>query len=118
MVLFQARITTTLTIYYDRATLPQSHTQSPQALWPAVGCQERLWGTGILLLQDFCGKTMQAITGQPIIFFFKFSTVSSGDQLLAKEPEDSGYEINTSCANKGYTDSDSIPAKKDKKGKY
>ena len=27
----------------------QSCTQSPQALWPAVGCQERLWGTGILL---------------------------------------------------------------------
>ena len=23
----------------------QSRTQSPQALWPAVGRQERLWGT-------------------------------------------------------------------------
>ena len=40
--------------------------QSPQALWPAVGRQERLWGTGILLLQDFRGKTMQAIKGKPI----------------------------------------------------
>ena len=41
-------------------------TQSPQALWPAVNRQERLWGTGILLLQDFRGKTMQAVTEQPI----------------------------------------------------
>ena len=39
----------------------QSCTQSPQALWPAVVRQERLWGTGILLPQDFCGKTMEAI---------------------------------------------------------
>ena len=28
-----------------------------------------------------------------IFFFFKFSRVSPGDQPLAKEPEDSGYEI-------------------------
>ena len=41
-------------------------TQSPQALWPAVSRQERLWGTGILLLQNFRGKTMQVVTGQPI----------------------------------------------------
>ena len=41
-------------------------TQSPQALWPAVDHQERLWGTRILLTQDFRGKTMQAVTGQPI----------------------------------------------------
>ena len=41
---------------------PQSRTQSPQALWPVVGLQERLWGTGILLPQDFCGKTMEVIT--------------------------------------------------------
>ena len=73
----------------------QSRTQSPQALWPVVGHQERLWGAGILLPQDFCGKTMQAIMRQPIkkFIFFKFSRVSPGDQLLAKEPEDSGYEI-------------------------
>ena len=40
--------------------------QSPQALWPAVGRQERLWGIGILLPHDFRGKTMQAIKGKPI----------------------------------------------------
>ena len=27
----------------------RSRTQSPQALWPAVGRQERLWGAGILI---------------------------------------------------------------------
>ena len=31
----------------------QSHTQSPQALWPSDGHREGLWGTGILLPQDF-----------------------------------------------------------------
>ena len=41
-------------------------TQSPQALWPAVGRQERLRFTGILLTQDFRGKTMQAIKGKLI----------------------------------------------------
>ena len=72
----------------------QSRTQSPQALLPVVGRQERLWGTGILVPQGFCGKTMQAVMGKPIkIFFFKLFRVSPGDQLLAKEPEDSGYEI-------------------------
>ena len=30
------------------SVLSQSCTQSPQALWSAVGRQERLWGTGIL----------------------------------------------------------------------
>ena len=41
----------------------QCRTQSPQVLWSAVGLQERLWGTctGILLPQDFCGKTMEAV---------------------------------------------------------
>ena len=51
--------------------------QSPQALLPAVGHQERLWGT-----------TMQAITGQPIqekFFFFEFFRIP--DQPLAKQPE-------------------------------
>ena len=42
----------------------QSPTQSIQALWPVVGGQESLWGTGILLLQDFCGEAMQAVTEQ------------------------------------------------------
>ena len=31
----------------------QSRTQSPQALWPAVGRQERLWGTGTLITAGF-----------------------------------------------------------------
>ena len=44
----------------------QSRTQSAQALLSAVGRQERLWGIGILLQQDFCSKRMQAVTGQPI----------------------------------------------------
>ena len=57
----------------------QSRPQSTQALWPAVGRQERLWGTG---------RTMQPVTGQPIK-----KKVSPGDQPLAKDPEDSGYEI-------------------------
>ena len=34
-------------------TYVQSRNQGPQALYPAVGRQERLWGTGILLPQDF-----------------------------------------------------------------
>ena len=63
----------------------QSRTQS-QALWPAVGRQERLGGTGILLPQDFCGKTMQAVTGQPIkkIKFFRIL------QSPVSYPESSG----------------------------
>ena len=42
-------------------THDQSRTQSPQALWPAVSRQERLWGTTILLPRDFCGKTMETV---------------------------------------------------------
>ena len=68
----------------------KSRTQSPQALWRTVSRQERLWGTGISLHQGFCGKTMQAVTGQPIN---EFSCVSPGDQLLAKGPADSGHKI-------------------------
>ena len=51
----------------------QSRTQSPQALWPAVCRQGRLWGTGILLPQNFCGKTIQTVAGQPFkkIKFFR-----------------------------------------------
>ena len=41
----------------------QSHTQSPQPPWPAVGHQERLWGSGIVLPQDFCGKTITLSQG-------------------------------------------------------
>ena len=39
----------------------QSRTQIHQALGIAVGRLERLWVTGILLPQDFCSKTMQAV---------------------------------------------------------
>ena len=45
----------------------QSRTQSPQALWSATGDLpgETLaaWRTGILLAQDFCGKTIQGVSG-------------------------------------------------------
>ena len=73
----------------------QYHSQSPQALWPAVGRQERLWGAGILLPQDFCGKTMQAVTEQPIKNFkvFRFDQSPFGGKVLDKEHEDSGYAI-------------------------
>ena len=69
--------------------------QSPQALSPAVGRQERLWGTRILLPQDFCGKTKEAVRASQskIFFFFELSRVSSGDQPLAKETGDSGFQI-------------------------
>ena len=48
--------------------------------------------------QDFCGKTMQAVTGQSIFDdknrnFVEFLIVFPGNQPLAKELEDSGYEM-------------------------
>ena len=54
--------------------------------------------SGILefqLPQDFCGKTMQPVMGQPIKEFklFKFPRVSLGTHQLTKKPENSGYEI-------------------------
>ena len=61
--------------------LNQSRTQSPQALWTAVSLQERLWEHRILLLQDFCGKTMETITEQPIKKMGIFSM--SPESLLA-----------------------------------
>ena len=77
---------------------PQTCTQSPLAFWSAGGRQERVRDSGELefqLPQDFCGKTMQAVTGQPIKknFFFEFPRVSPGAHPLIKKPEDSGYEI-------------------------
>ena len=78
----------------------QSCTQNPQALWPAVGCQERLWGTGILLPQDFCGKTMEAITEliQSSLYqkkFFEFSRCPPADQkawgLWVRDCETTNY---------------------------
>ena len=88
---------------YAKQSKLQSRTQSPQALWPAVGRQERLGGTGILLPQDFFDKTMQAVTEQKKIIFFEFSRISTGDQPLAKEPEDSWYEIDQSANRFGNT---------------
>ena len=88
--------------YFRRRLRPtglRSRTQSPQALWPAVGRQERLWGTGILLPQDLCGKIMEAVTEliqssqSKNLIFFEFSRASPGAYPLTKKPEDSGYEI-------------------------
>ena len=56
---------------------------------------ERLWGHRILLPQDFCGKTMETVTEQPIkkIEFFRCPQSLPGVAQLTKKPEDSGYEI-------------------------
>ena len=53
----------------------QSRTQSSQAFWSADKHWERLWGTGILLPQEFCVKRIQAVMGQPIkkLYFFSNS---------------------------------------------
>ena len=59
-ILFTGNLSTCLFSSY------QSRTQSPQAFWSAGGCLERLWGIGILFPQDFCSKTVNAVTGQPI----------------------------------------------------
>ena len=55
----------------------------------------RLWGHRILLPQDFCGKTMETVTEQPIkkIDFFRCPQSLPGVAPLTKKPEDSGYEI-------------------------
>ena len=55
--------------------LSQSHTQSSRAFLPAARSPGKTLGT--------------------VIFFTEFSRVSPGDQPLAKEPEDSRYEIET-----------------------
>ena len=67
------------------ATEHNSRIQRPQALWPAVGRQERLWGTGIYYRRISAVKT--GIQSK------KKKKVSPGDEPLAKEPEDTGYEI-------------------------
>ena len=83
--------------YFQIKSKPSSYPESSGSLasgwWPG----ETLGNC--LLPQNFCGKTIQAVTGQPIkkFNFFGFSSVSHGDQLLAKEPEDSGYEIDSNC---------------------
>ena len=55
----------------------------------------RLWGHRILLPQDFCGKTMESVSEQPIkkIEFFRCLQSLPGVAPLTKKPEDSGYEI-------------------------
>ena len=55
----------------------------------------RLWGHRILLPQDFCGKTMETVSEQPIkkIEFFRCPQSLPGVAPLTKKPEDSGYEI-------------------------
>ena len=55
----------------------------------------RLWGHQILLPQDFCGKTMETVTEQPIkkIEFFRCPQSLPSVAPLTKKPEDSGYEI-------------------------
>ena len=67
-------------------TIVQSRTQTPSGFLvseKAVGgflariCQERLWGTGILLPQDFRGKTVEAVTLQPIKRFNVFRILHS-----------------------------------------
>ena len=57
----------------------------------------RLWGHRILLPQDFCGKTMETVTEQPIkkIEFFRCPQSLPGVAPLTKKPEDSGYEIDS-----------------------
>ena len=36
--------------------MTQSPTQSPHTLWSVVGCQEKIWGSGLFSPQNFCGK--------------------------------------------------------------
>ena len=58
-------------------------TQDPQALWAAIGRQKRPWRIR---------KKIIFLIGCAVIKF-QFPRVSPSDQPLAKEPEDSGYEI-------------------------
>ena len=63
----------------------QSRTQSPQALWPAVGGQENF----------FIGYPVTACVVYrkiyiPAVLKSQFPRVSPGDQLLASKFEDSG----------------------------
>ena len=71
-----------------------SRTQSLQAFWSA-GQRREDSGHQILLPQDFCGKTIETVTEQPIkkIEFFRCPQSLPGVAPLTKKPEDSGYEI-------------------------
>ena len=61
--------------------LHQSYTQSPLSFWSAVGRQERLWGTGILLPQDSVVKQCKPLCGSQSknLNVFEFSRISPGD---------------------------------------
>ena len=67
------------------------HTQSPQALWPA----ERLWVLEFYYCRISKVKQCKLLRGSQSrnLNIFEFFGVSPGDQQLAKEPEDSGYDI-------------------------
>ena len=54
-----------MTSHQELLTIRTICTQSPLVFWSAGGHQVE-WGTGILLPQDFCGKTIKAVTVQPI----------------------------------------------------
>ena len=80
----------------DEIVLGQSRTQSLHAgFLVSRATPGRLWGHRILLPRDFCGKTMETVTGQPIkkIEFFRCPQSLPGVAPLTKKPEDSGYEI-------------------------
>ena len=77
----------------------QSHTQSPQAFWSVSGHQERLWRTRKnlnVMFKFFYWLSRNSLHlfyhTNPGVIKFQFPRVSPGDQPLAKEPEDSGYE--------------------------
>ena len=68
----------------------QSRTQSPQAFRSAGRSQEKLWRIR---------KNLNFLIGccrNPAVIKFQYPRASPGDQPLAKEPEDSGYEIDRS----------------------
>ena len=69
--------------------------RSLQALWSAGQRREDSGDRRILLPQDFCGKTMETVTEQPIkkIEFYRCPQSLPGVASLTKKPEDSGYEI-------------------------
>ena len=83
--------------FHDLEHTPQSRTrtQSPQALWPAVGRQERLWR--IRKNSKFWLAALQQpallYRRNPAVIKFQYPRVSPGDHPPTKEPEDSGYEI-------------------------
>ena len=91
----------------------RSRNQSPQAIWSAGGRRERLWGTGmfspqcnasrywaanqkkkiLLNLQSLSWRTPADQKHEYSGYEIEALWVSPGDRPLAKEPEDSEYEI-------------------------